>query len=134
VAVFTGLLLVLPGYAFAQTGDEELLPQEQAFAFSASLLPDNRLETVWKIAPGYYMYRDKFSFSVEGDTDLASPATLPVGKQKYDELFGEMNSESRWNWVLKTPPAPFNSSQKVRDAMSQSASVIRQLNIISRLI
>jgi|GEM_PF-7840 len=90
IAILSGLALLLPGFAVAQSGDEELLPQEQAFAFSASLLPDNRIETVWKIAPGYYMYRDKFSFSVAGDTSLAAPAILPVGKQKFDELFGDV--------------------------------------------
>ncbi len=90
VAVLAALALFLPGFSAAQSGDEELLPQEQAFAFSASLLPDNRLEALWKIAPGYYMYRDKFSFSLEGETSLAAPAKLPAGKQKYDELFGEV--------------------------------------------
>ncbi|MBX2868220.1 MAG: protein-disulfide reductase DsbD [Acidiferrobacterales bacterium] len=90
ISRWCAILLLLPLGVLAQSGAEELLPEDEAFAFSATLLPDNQLEAVWTIAPGYYMYRDKFSFAVEGDAQLAKEAELPRGKEKFDELFGDV--------------------------------------------
>ena len=41
------------------------LTPEKAFRFSAQALDAQTLEVRWDIAPGYYMYRDKFKFTVE---------------------------------------------------------------------
>ena len=43
------------------------------------------LELSYRIADGYYMYRDRFHFSAEGAT-LGEPQ-FPAGKRKYDENF-----------------------------------------------
>ena len=40
----------------------ELLPAEKAFKFSARLLNRSAVELSWQIAPGYYLYREKFAF------------------------------------------------------------------------
>lgn len=85
------LLAFQAGAARAMDGDGELLPEDEAFAFSASLLPDNTLEVRWEIAEGYYMYRDKMGFEVAGDNALAGPVELPPGKPKHDELFGDVD-------------------------------------------
>ena len=42
----------------------ELLPAEKAFQFSARLLSRSAVELSWRIAPGYYLYREKFAFSL----------------------------------------------------------------------
>ncbi|MBU1395149.1 MAG: protein-disulfide reductase DsbD [Gammaproteobacteria bacterium] len=67
---------------------EEFLDPEIAFKFSARALDANTLEARWQIADGYYMYRDKFRFTVEGAT-LGAPQ-LPAGKVKEDEFFGKV--------------------------------------------
>ena len=46
----------------ALTQQDELLPPEKAFAFSANIAGPDVIEAIWTIADGYYMYRDKFSF------------------------------------------------------------------------
>lgn len=46
------------------------LPPEQAFAFSATLDSSNKLTAEWKIAPGYYLYRDKFKFTFNPDVKV----------------------------------------------------------------
>lgn len=69
---------------------EEFLDPEIAFKFSARALDANTLEARWQIADGYYMYRDKFKFAVEGAT-LGAPA-LPAGKVKQDEYFGKVET------------------------------------------
>ncbi len=71
-------------------GDDELLPEDEAFAFSARLLPDNSVEARWEIADGYYMYRDKMGYDIVGDNGFSGSVALPPGKPKYDEFFGDV--------------------------------------------
>jgi thiol:disulfide interchange protein len=44
--------------AFALS-EKELLPPDQAFKVSAKAISADQLEISWKIADGYYLYRDK---------------------------------------------------------------------------
>ena len=69
---------------------EEFLDPEDAFKFSARALDANTLEARWKIADGYYMYRDRFRFELAGAT-LGKPQ-LPPGKLKEDETFGRVET------------------------------------------
>jgi len=78
---------------FAVTGlvrAEEPLPPEQAYRFFAQAIDAKTIEARWQIADGYYMYRDKFKFKLEGGT-LGSP-NLPPGKVKDDEIFGKVET------------------------------------------
>jgi thiol:disulfide interchange protein DsbD len=58
------LLFQLP--AFSATASQDLLPEEQAFVFTATLATPTRIVTGWDIADGYYIYRDKFGFEISG--------------------------------------------------------------------
>ncbi|TWC65205.1 protein-disulfide reductase DsbD [Herbaspirillum sp. SJZ099] len=64
---------------------DDYLPPEQAFQLSARMLDAATLELSYRIADGYYMYRDRFHFSAEGAT-LGEPQ-FPHGVTKYDENF-----------------------------------------------
>ena len=75
----------------ASPGD--LLQPEKAFQFSARALGADAVEVSFRIADGYYMYRDKFRFAL----DDASGAKLgvpkfPDGIRKKDEFFGEIET------------------------------------------
>ncbi|MBP0599122.1 protein-disulfide reductase DsbD [Herbaspirillum sp. LeCh32-8] len=82
------VMLLLPLAAVlappAHAADDYLAP-EQAFQLSARMLDAGTLELSYKIADGYYMYRDRFHFSAEGAT-LGEPQ-FPHGVTKYDENF-----------------------------------------------
>lgn len=67
---------------------DDLLEPEQAFQFSAKLLDASHLEVRYKIADGYYLYRNKFKFSLNGAT-LGTPQ-FPAGKIKQDPTFGNV--------------------------------------------
>lgn len=67
---------------------EEFLDPQVAFKFTARAIDANTLEARWQIADRYYMYRDKFKFTVQGAT-LGTPK-LPPGKMKEDETFGNV--------------------------------------------
>ena len=65
------------------------LPISQAFILNTQLGDNNQVILNWKIAPGHYLYRDKFNF-VLTPTALASlgKISLPAGEKKYDEILG----------------------------------------------
>lgn len=85
----------LPAYAqFGFGGNtDNLLEPEKAFRFSARALDPQTLEVSFVIAEGYYMYRDKFRFSVQNDpaVRLGTPL-LPPGIQHKDDFFGEVET------------------------------------------
>src|SRR5690606_6922765 len=69
---------------------EEPLPPEQAFRLSARMLDAQTLVVRYDIAPGYYMYRDKFAFEAP-PAALGAPE-LPPGKIKEDAFFGKVET------------------------------------------
>ena len=75
---------------FAHAGEPDLLEPEKAFRFSAQLLDANRVEVRYEIAPGYYLYREKFKFSADPAAVRIDASQLPPGKVKKDEFFGEV--------------------------------------------
>src|SRR5688572_93361 len=79
------------GVAQAQLTSEPLMP-EQAFRFSAEMIDAQTIAVRWQIAPGYYMYRDKFSFSVEPPPVELGRFGLPPGILKEDETFGKVET------------------------------------------
>jgi thiol:disulfide interchange protein DsbD len=88
-------LIALPALAqvklFGQ-GDG-LLEPEKAFAFSARAVDARTLVVQFAIADGYYMYRDKFRFALEGaDGVQLGTARFPPGIRKKDEYFGEVET------------------------------------------
>ena len=92
-AIMPFIIVASAAYAALALGygtDDELLPEDRAFAFSANMLPDSELEVRWQIAEGYYMYRDKISFEVVSDTASKTYPNLPEGKLKHDALFGDV--------------------------------------------
>ena len=69
----------------------ELLPAEKAFKFSARLLNRSAVELSWQIAPGYYLYREKFAFSVESPQGVSlGRFELPHGLPHEDAEFGSV--------------------------------------------
>jgi thiol:disulfide interchange protein DsbD len=89
--IFRWLLLVLLMCSgFAQAAEPELLDPEKAFAFSARVVAPDAIEVRYVIAKGYYLYRDKFRFTLEPAAAAAGAPRLPPGIIKKDEFFGEV--------------------------------------------
>ena len=63
------LLLCVSAFSIAALAEEEFLPPEEAFAIQAGKISDDGQAIIvnWKIADGYYIYRDKVSFSSKND-------------------------------------------------------------------
>ncbi|MCI3951120.1 MAG: Protein-disulfide reductase [Burkholderiales bacterium] len=74
----------------AQAAEPQLLEPEQAFRFAARIAGPDAVEVRYRIAPGYYMYRDKFHFTAQpAEVKLGAPQ-LPPGKKKTDKFFGDV--------------------------------------------
>jgi thiol:disulfide interchange protein DsbD len=79
----------IAGSFFAGAESDEPLPVEQAFIPNPRFDSANELTVTWFIAPGYYLYRDKFTFAVEGEVQFGSPR-LPAGVPHTDQNFGDV--------------------------------------------
>jgi thiol:disulfide interchange protein DsbD len=81
-------LVAVPATAQLLFGNSELLEPEKAFRISARALDELNVEVEFKIADGYYMYRDRFSFATESGKPLAE-VEIPRGTVKEDQFFGK---------------------------------------------
>ncbi len=86
------LVLLLAVSSFGHAAEPELLEPEKAFRFSARLQDPRTIEVTYRIAPGYYLYRDKFRFSAVPAEVKLGAAQIPPGKRKRDEFFGEVET------------------------------------------
>ena len=86
-------MAVLSSTLFAD--DDVLLPADQAFEFRAQMVSPNRIDATWRIADGYYMYRDKFDFRFTGNDIITAPVSLPAGTPKEDSIFGNVQVYTR---------------------------------------
>ena len=64
----------------------QFLPVDQAFVLTVNRQED-QVQIHWLVQPGYYLYKDRLSFT---GIELEVDPELPVGKQKIDEIFGEV--------------------------------------------
>lgn len=73
--------------AMSNFTEADFLPPEQAFGFSASMADAGTLLLQYRIAPGYYMYRERFGFEWSPAQAAAGDPVLPAGEVKYDPTF-----------------------------------------------
>lgn len=68
--------------------EAEFLEPEKAFVFSAAMATPDTVELRFRVAPGYYMYRERFGISISplGAATLGEPV-YPKGDVKYDPTF-----------------------------------------------
>ncbi|PWB48025.1 MAG: thiol:disulfide interchange protein [Nitrosomonadales bacterium] len=96
------LSILLMLHALFAYAEDDLLEPEQAFRFSARALDASSIEVRYQIADGYYLYREKFKFSVEPSGVSLGAGQFPAGKIKQDEYFGKVETY-RQNIVIKLP-------------------------------
>jgi len=85
-----GLLFTL--FLHGLAGAQELLDPAVAFKFSAQAIDPGTIEVRYRIADGYYMYRDKFKFAVEPAAVKLGTAQFPKGDVHNDEFFGKVET------------------------------------------
>jgi thiol:disulfide interchange protein DsbD len=71
--------------------DDEFLEPDQAFKFQVDVKDASTLVARWAVAEGYYLYRDKISFTLQPTQDVAlGTISMAQGKVKHDEFFGRV--------------------------------------------
>lgn len=95
------LIMVFVALVPQARADEDFLEPEQAFKFSAKMLDTKTVAVTYAIADGYYMYRERFKFAVEG-AKLGEPI-FPAGKVKFDETFQKNVETYRHSVTIKLP-------------------------------
>ncbi|MDS1139612.1 protein-disulfide reductase DsbD [Pusillimonas sp. SM2304] len=104
-ALLMAVLLLRPGPALAE---EEFLDPEVAFVLSAATQAPDALDVHFKIAPKYYMYRERFEFTASTDaaSKMLGEPVYPAGIVKYDPTF-EKDLEVYYHQVtVRVPLAP----------------------------
>jgi thiol:disulfide interchange protein DsbD len=67
----------------------DFLPVEEAYQLALEIIDDQQLRLYWRITDGYYLYRKRFSFSLEDDEgEIEITPRLPQGITREDEYFG----------------------------------------------
>lgn len=98
------LVLLLSLFASAQAAAEQkYLEPGQAFALTASMASPTQLDVHYRIAPGYYMYRERFELALSPDAQRLGSPVYPKGIVKYDPNF-EKNVEVYHDQVLIQVP------------------------------
>jgi Thiol:disulfide interchange protein len=76
-----------PGTAVS---DQEFLDPDQAFTIAAEFSGPYEVVMRWDIAKGYYLYRDKFRFTVQNSGAVIREVILPQADRVEDPEFGEV--------------------------------------------
>lgn len=78
------------GFGKGLFSDPEFLPVDQAFRFS-STLSDDQLILSWDIEDGYYLYKERFKFSINNtNASLGTASYSTQGELKDDPNFGQV--------------------------------------------
>jgi thioredoxin:protein disulfide reductase len=101
---FVALLLLLLALPFANPvrAADDFLDPDVAFKFSASEQP-GEVVVRYKIADGYYMYRERFAFATRNGTGSIGEAQLPAGHVKFDQTFQKNVETYRGDLIIQIP-------------------------------
>ncbi len=89
--VAVALLSVLSTWTAAQGIDEsQLLPVDEAFRVEAEAVSRGWIEFHFKVAPGYYLYRERIKITPADASFKFNPLHTPPGEFKEDPNFGRM--------------------------------------------
>lgn len=90
------LLTLVPAVAGAQgllggtSSDQDFLPPDEAFRFSASAQGSDAVSLHWGVADGYYLYRHRLAVKTSTPGVTLGEVQVPAGKKKSDEFFGDV--------------------------------------------
>lgn len=101
------LMLLLP----AARAEGDFLAPEQAFPFSATMEGPDALRIDYRVAKGYYMYRERFALAVQpaGAAALGDPV-FPAGEVKYDPTFDKNMEVYHRQISIRVPLHPGGSA------------------------
>ncbi|WP_345812019.1 protein-disulfide reductase DsbD [Paraburkholderia sp. PREW-6R] len=94
--------LVLAQFTTLARAADDFLDPSVAFKFSAAEKP-GEVDVTYKIADGYYMYRERFAFATRNGAATLGEAQLPAGHVKFDETFNKNVETYRNELTIRIP-------------------------------
>lgn len=109
--------------ATTATTQAELLEAEKAFPVTARQVGGNAVELRYAIVDGYYLYRDRFRFAINGQPVALANKAWPRGKWKQDATFGKVVTYRKSVRVLlPISPATRSATRSARESLTLTAS------------
>ncbi|WP_051534548.1 protein-disulfide reductase DsbD [Deefgea rivuli] len=96
--------------AFGAQAETQFLSPEKAFVPSLKQIDDQTFAASFTVAPQYYLYRDRMSFSADGKK---LEAVFPKGEIKDDPSFGKVEVYKHDTQILLKFKEPVPSTQKI---------------------
>ncbi|MBU6489501.1 MAG: protein-disulfide reductase DsbD, partial [Burkholderiales bacterium] len=81
---------------------DDFLDPSVAFRFNATEAA-HEVDVHFKIADGYYLYRERFQFAAKGGAATLGPAQLPAGHIKFDPTFQKNVETYRGDLTVRVP-------------------------------
>ncbi|MFM0044746.1 protein-disulfide reductase DsbD [Paraburkholderia sediminicola] len=94
--------LIFVQFGTLARGADDFLDPAVAFKFSATEKP-GEVDVTYKIADGYYMYRERFAFATRNGTATIGEAQLPAGHVKFDQTFNKNVETYRNELTIRIP-------------------------------
>ncbi|MFM0058221.1 protein-disulfide reductase DsbD [Paraburkholderia phytofirmans] len=94
--------LILAQFGTLARAADDFLDPAVAFKFSASEKP-GEVDVTYKIADGYYMYRERFAFAKRNGTTAIGEPQLPAGHIKFDQTFNKNVETYRNELTIRIP-------------------------------
>jgi thiol:disulfide interchange protein DsbD len=93
---------ILAQFATLARAADDFLDPAVAFKFTASEKPGEVVVT-YKIADGYYMYRERFAFATRNGAATIGEPQLPAGHVKFDQTFNKDVETYRNELTIRIP-------------------------------
>ncbi|MFM0196012.1 protein-disulfide reductase DsbD [Paraburkholderia strydomiana] len=98
--LFAGLILAQ--FCTLSHAADDFLDPAVAFKFSAAEKP-GEVDVTYKIADGYYMYRERFAFATRSGNATIGEPQLPAGHIKFDQTFNKNVETYRNELTIRIP-------------------------------
>jgi thioredoxin:protein disulfide reductase len=73
----------------AASGEEEFLEVDAAFALTGEAKSSNNIQLNWRIADGYYLYKQRIKLEPANAAHPVGALVLPKGEAHHDDYFGD---------------------------------------------
>ncbi|MBB5428309.1 thiol:disulfide interchange protein DsbD [Paraburkholderia sp. JPY158] len=102
------MFVALTSLAAHAVSETDLLPPDEAFPLTVKLTAPRQVILDFKTHAGYYLYRDRFDFAVDGAS--IKPDQMPPGETKNDPTFGMVTVYRQPVQIELALPRPISTS------------------------
>lgn len=114
----------MAAFCVSARADQDLLQPDEAFRVSARRVEARVVELDYNIAPGYHLYRDRFSFKLDNPAVTVARIELPPPLEKFDKAMGQNMRYYTERVTVRVHLAGANQAAKLVATMQGCAAII----------